>query len=29
MKGQDYTKFDKNIDFDQQFDGSGYNTWWD
>jgi hypothetical protein len=29
IKGQDYSKFDKNIDFDNQFDGSGLRGWWD
>ena len=29
IKGQDYTKFDKNIDWDKQFDGSGLRGWWD
>ena len=29
LKGQDYTKFDKNIDWDKQFDGSGIKGWWD
>ena len=29
FKGQDYSKFDKDIDFYEQFDGSGLNTWWD
>ena len=29
FKGQDYSKFDKDIDFYEQFDGSGINTWWD
>ena len=29
LKGQDYTKFDKNIDWDEQFDGSGLRGWWD
>jgi len=29
LKGQDYTKFDDNKDFDKQFDGSGLRGWWD
>lgn len=29
LKGQDYVKFDKNIDFYKQFDGSGLKGWWD
>jgi hypothetical protein len=29
LKGQDYTKFDKEIDWDEQFDGSGLRGWWD
>lgn len=29
LKGQDYTKFDKDIDWDKQFDGSGLRGWWD
>ena len=29
LKGQDYSKFDKNIDFYKQFDGSGVRGWWD
>lgn len=29
LKGQDYTKFDKDIDWDEQFDGSGLRGWWD
>lgn len=29
LKGQDYDKFDKNIDWDKQFDGSGLRGWWD
>lgn len=29
LKGQDYTKFDKNIDWNEQFDGSGLRGWWD
>ena len=29
LKGQDYTKFDKDIDWDKQFDGSGIKGWWD
>ena len=29
LKGQDYNKFNKETDFDQQFDGSGLRGWWD
>ena len=29
LRGQDYTKFDKNVDFHKQFDGSGIKGWWD
>jgi hypothetical protein len=29
LKGQDYTKFDKEIDWNEQFDGSGLRGWWD
>jgi len=29
IKGQDYSKFDKEIDFDSQFNGSGIRGWWD
>jgi hypothetical protein len=29
LKGQDYTKFDKDIDWVKQFDGSGLRGWWD
>ena len=29
LKGQDYSKFDKDIDFYEQFNGTGINTWWD
>lgn len=29
MKGQDYTAFDREKDFDEQFDGSGLRGWWD
>ena len=29
FKGQDFSKFDKDVDFYEQFDGSGINTWWD
>jgi len=29
LKGQDYTKFDTEKDFYEQFDGSGLNGWWD
>ena len=29
LKGQDYTKFDENIDWNEQFDGSGLRGWWD
>lgn len=29
LKGQDYTKFDKDLDWNKQFDGSGFRGWWD
>jgi hypothetical protein len=29
LQGQDYTKFDKDIDWNKQFDGSGLRAWWD
>lgn len=29
LKGQDYTKFDKDKDWYEQFDGSGIKGWWD
>jgi hypothetical protein len=29
LKGQDTTKFDKNKDWYEQFDGSGIKGWWD
>jgi hypothetical protein len=29
IQGQDYTKFDKDTDWDKQFDGSGIKGWWD
>ena len=29
LKGQDYSKFDRDTDFYEQFDGSGLKTWWD
>lgn len=29
FKGQDYDKFDKKKDWNEQFDGSGMKTWWD
>lgn len=29
LKGQDYTKFKKKIDWNKQFDGSGLKSWWD
>jgi len=29
IKGQDYTKFNKEEDWDNQFDGSGMRGWWD
>lgn len=29
FKGQDYTKFDKNKDWNKQFDGTGLRGWWD
>jgi hypothetical protein len=28
LKGQDYSKFSKKKDFNQQFDGSGLRGWW-
>lgn len=28
LKGQDYTKFDDNVHFYDQFDGSGLRGWW-
>lgn len=28
LKGQDYSKFDPNVDFYEQFDGSGLRNWW-
>jgi len=29
LKGQDYSKFDKKINWDKQFDGTGIRGWWD
>lgn len=29
LKGPDYSKFDEDKDWDEQFDGSGMNSWWD
>jgi hypothetical protein len=29
LKGQDTSKFDKDIDWYKQFDGSGLRGWWD
>lgn len=29
LKGQDYTKFEKKIDWFKQFDGTGLRGWWD
>jgi hypothetical protein len=29
LQGQDYTKFDKDTDWNKQFDGSGLRAWWD
>lgn len=29
LKGQDYTKFKKKVDWNKQFDGSGLQSWWD
>jgi hypothetical protein len=29
IKGQDYSKFDNEKDWDEQFDGSGLKIWWD
>ena len=29
LKGQDTSKFDKEKDFNKQFDGSGIRSWWD
>jgi hypothetical protein len=29
LKGQEYSKFDKERDWDEQFDGSGIQGWWD
>jgi hypothetical protein len=28
LKGQDYSKFDKDIEFYKQFDGTGLRGWW-
>lgn len=29
LKGQDYKKFKKKVDWNKQFDGSGIQSWWD
>ena len=29
LKGQDYSKFDRKIDWNKQFDGTGIKGWWD
>ena len=29
LKGQDYAKFDKEVDWYEQFDGTGLRGWWD
>jgi hypothetical protein len=29
LKGQDYTKFNKDINWEKQFDGTGIIGWWD
>ena len=29
LKGQDYSKFDRKISWDKQFDGTGIRGWWD
>jgi hypothetical protein len=29
FRGQDYDKFNKNVDWNKQFDGSGLRSWWD
>ena len=29
FRGQDYSKFDKNKNFNEQFDGTGLRGWWD
>ena len=29
LKGQDYSKFDKEVDWYKQFDGTGLRGWWD
>jgi hypothetical protein len=29
LKGQDLKRFDKEKDFDEEFDGSGLRSWWD
>ena len=29
LKGQDYSKFNKEKDWNEQFDGSGLKGWWD
>lgn len=29
LEGQDYSKIDKNVDWNSQFDGTGLKGWWD
>ena len=29
LKGQDCSEFDKDIDWEKQFDGTGIRGWWD
>jgi hypothetical protein len=29
LKGQNYKNFDKDVDWWQQFDGTGIRGWWD
>lgn len=29
LKGQDYKMFNRDVDFNTLFDGTGINTWWD
>ena len=29
LRGQDYSKFDKEVDWYKQFDGTGLRGWWD
>ena len=29
LKGQDYAKFNKKTDWNEQFDGTGLKGWWD